>query len=80
MKSKLNIKFSRHAKRRMKLYKLKHEDIKQVIHNGEQILKSKKIVYLLNLPKFKYPIKVVAENEEDYLYIITAYPLKRGYK
>ena len=64
----------------MKLYKLKQDDIKKVVQNGKQFFLGKKIVYLFSIPKFKYPLKVVTENKEDYLYIITAYPLKRGYK
>ena len=70
------IKFSRHAKRRAKLYKIPESTIEKIlsgldISDGEyQIIR--------NVPSFKYPIKIVFVVESNIVTIITNYPLKKG--
>ncbi len=75
-----DIKFSRHSKRRMKLYGLSEKVILQTIEKGEQIIQNDKTVYILKSKENKYPIKVVTIIDAEQLIIITAYPLKREEK
>ena len=78
----LKIQFSRHARRRMKLYNLSEGNVSSVIlnHNpeldfpeGKQEIISEKV-----LSGHGYPIKVVLLVEKDCITVITAYPLKKG--
>lgn len=75
----MRIKFSRHAKRRAKLYEISESIIcdiltKMNLHQGEhEIIK--------NVVGFKYPLKIVVSVEKDLTTtIITNYPLKKGSK
>ena len=74
--------FSRHARRRMRLYNISEEDVLSAIlhHNpelafleGKQEVISKKI-----LSVHGHPIKVVFLVENDIITVVTAYPLKKG--
>jgi hypothetical protein len=70
------IKFSRHAKRRAKLYAIAESTIESILTNmklteGEHDL-------IENVEGFKYPIKIVVSVKDDILTIITNYPLKKG--
>jgi len=75
----LNIEFSRHALRRIKLYGISESDVKKIIAKSKKLNKGYNEI-IEPVPNFKYPIKVVLTREDDYLTIITAYPLKRGLK
>ncbi|MCD4789222.1 MAG: hypothetical protein K8R37_04420 [Bacteroidales bacterium] len=72
------IRFSRHAKRRAKLYKIPESVVETIlaglhINDGEhEIIK--------NVSGFKYPIKIVVAVESDIVTVITNYPLKKGRK
>ncbi|MEW6326865.1 MAG: DUF4258 domain-containing protein [Thermodesulfobacteriota bacterium] len=72
----MKIKFSRHAKRRAKLYEISETTIKDILtnmnlHQGEhEIIK--------DVPGLKYPLKIVVSVEEDLITVITNYPLKKG--
>jgi len=72
------VKFSRHAKRRGKLYKIPESMVETMLaglhlNDGEhEIIK--------NVSGFKYPIKVVVAVESDIVTVITNYPLKKGRK
>ncbi len=74
----MEIKFSRHAKRRAKLYAISETAITDILtdmslHKGEhQIMK--------HVSGFKYPLKIVVSVEEDLMTVITNYPLKKGRK
>jgi hypothetical protein len=74
----MDIKFSRHAKRRAKLYGISETTITDILrnvhlHRGEhEILK--------HVSGFKYPLKIVASVEEDLITVVTNYPLKKGRK
>ena len=74
----MKIKFSHHAKRRTKLFKISESDIKKVLtrlefHQGKhEIIKE--------IPGFKLPIKIVIVVEGATITIVTSYPLKRGRK
>lgn len=73
------IKYTRHAKRRTKLYKISDAEIKTVIKQGKKIQDSEgKLEFVQNVNKRKLPLKVVCKMvDNDYL-IITCYPLKKG--
>lgn len=81
----MEILISRHAKRRIKLYKIDLEDIYASINT----FFSKNFVFdeVTNIitdefiDKYKYPLKVVLKQEKnDIFVVITAYPLKKGLK
>jgi len=74
------ITYSRHSKRRMKLYNISKDDVELVVNKGEsKMLADGKIAFMFNISdKFKYPIKVVAAGDLESLEIVTAYPLKKG--
>ena len=74
----MEVKFSRHAKRRAKLYGISETIITDILktinlHHGEhEIIK--------DVPGFKYPLKIVVSVEENLITVITNYPLKKGRK
>jgi hypothetical protein len=74
----VDIKFSRHAKRRASLYKIPESTITDILadmnlHQGEhEIIK--------DVGGFKYPLKIVVSVEKDAITVITNYPLKKGRK
>jgi len=78
------IKFSRHAKRRMKLYCISEETVSSVIgdrHREVGYSDGKyEVIGKEPVPKYGYPIKVVFSQETGKITVITAYPLKRGLK
>jgi ABC-type enterochelin transport system ATPase subunit len=70
------IKFSRHAKRRGKLYQIPEITIAQILQalsleDGEHEI-------IQNISGFKFPIKVVAVVKKGIVTVITNYPLKKG--
>lgn len=74
----VKIKFSRHAKRRAKLYRIPKSAIAGILtdtnlHQGEQVI-------IKNTAGFPYPLKIVVAVEEDTAMVITNYPLKKGVK
>ncbi len=72
------IKFSRHAKRRGKLYKIPEVTIKEILQDLS--LEDGEHEIIKDLSEFKFPIKVVAVVKEGIVTIITNYPLKKGRK
>ncbi|MFP4392010.1 MAG: hypothetical protein ACOC3Y_01365 [Desulfohalobiaceae bacterium] len=81
-KNKVN--FSRHAKRRMQLYKLTEENIICILQDQDpefHFLEGKhEIVSKAKPSRYGYPIKVIFSCEQGRISVITAYPLKRGLK
>ncbi len=77
-----DIKFSRHAKRRMKLYGISEEDVLNVLTNGrKETSEDGKIFFFHNInEKFKYPVKVITAQGDKTLVIVRAYPLKKRRK
>jgi len=77
-----DIKFSRHAKRRMKLYGISEEDVLNVLRNGrKEPSEDEKIVFLHDISKkFKYPVKVIMAQGDKAPVIVSAYPLKKRRK
>ncbi|MBN1996081.1 DUF4258 domain-containing protein [candidate division KSB1 bacterium] len=72
----MTINFSRHAKRRVKLYKIPESEIEKFIaesklNDGEQVL-------IKNIDGFGYPIKILISRKKEIVTVITCYPLKKG--
>jgi hypothetical protein len=74
----VEIKFTRHARRRAKLYGISTATILDILgpmklHNGRhEILKK--------VSSLNFPLKIVLTVEGTVLTVITAYPLKKGRK
>jgi hypothetical protein len=71
----VEIKFSRHAKRRAQLYKISETVVIELIKN-ETLVNGKNII-IKKIDAFKYPLKIVIEVEKEII-VITNYPLKKG--
>lgn len=71
-----DIKFSRHAKRRMKLYGISEKNVLNILRNGRrETSEDGKQIFLHDInEKFKYPIKVVAAHSDKGFFIISTYP------
>lgn len=70
--------FSRHARRRLKLYNITESIIFEILKDlnlsdGEHEL-------IRNISGFVYPIKIVVSVEDNDIIVITSYPLKKGRK
>ncbi len=74
----MEIKFSRHAKRRAKLYGISETAITDILKNVNLHQGEHKIIK--DVPGFKYPLKIVVSVEEDLITVVTNYPLKKGRK
>lgn len=73
------IKYTRHAKRRMKLYKITNAEIKAAIGFGKKTKASEgKLEFLHSVSDRKLPLKVVCKIVDNDYFIITRYPLKKG--
>ena len=74
----MEIKFSRHAKRRGKLYKIPESTVLKVLEEKELTHGNHEIID--DVEGFKYPLKIVVTVEDDIITVITNYPLKKGRK
>jgi hypothetical protein len=74
----VEIKFSRHAKRRAKLYEIPESIIIDIITSLNLDAGDHEIIK--DVAGFKYPLKIVASIEKGTATIITNYPLKKGRK
>ncbi len=74
----MEIRFSRHAKRRAKLYKIPESTILKVLEGKKLNQRNHEIIEKVN--GFKYPLKIVVAVEDDIITVITNYPLKKGIK
>jgi len=74
----MKIVFSRHAKRRAKLYNIAEATISAVLTNLP--LRQGEHVIVKNVTGIKYPLKIVISVEKDMATVITSYPLKKGKK
>ena len=73
----MKIIFSRHAKRRAKLYGIPESTVSDILakmnlHLGEQEI-------IKNIGQ-KYPLKIVVSVKKDNISVVTNYPLKKGRK
>ena len=74
----MEIKFSRHAKRRAKLYKIPESTILRILEGKEFNQGNQEIIE--NVEGFKYPLKILIAVENDIITVETNYPLKKGRK
>lgn len=77
------IKFSRHSKRRIKLYEIQEGDVINEINKFLQTsnYNDGKIEFTgKRNSKNKYPLKIVFEKLKKEVIVITVYPLKKGKK
>ena len=73
----MEIKFSRHARRRMKLYNISEDMVKNLLEEANQENRNE---IIKEVPGFKYPIKLIFEKKMNLILVITVYPLKRAYR
>ena len=80
----IEIEFSRHSKRRMKLYDIDENDIINSIN--EYALKNKLFYGRYNIldnflsMKYAYPVKIIFTVENGKIVVISVFPFKRGNK
>jgi hypothetical protein len=74
----VKIKFSRHAKRRAKVYKISESIILDILKGMDLSQGEHEIIR--NVEGFKYLLKIVIAVEGDTITVITNYPLKKGKK
>jgi hypothetical protein len=74
----VEVKFSRHATRRAKLYGIAESIIEDII-TGLNLREGEHEI-IKDVVGFKYPLKMVVSIEKDTATIITNYPLKKGRK
>jgi len=70
------IKFSRHAKRRVKLYKIPESAIRKILEATD--LDEGEYELVKDISGFMFPIKIVVVVEEEVATVVTNYPLKKG--
>lgn len=74
----MNIKFSRHAKRRAKLYGIPESSVLTILANMNMRQGEHEIIK--KVADMAYPLKIVVYVEKDTITVITSYPLKKGRK
>ena len=74
----MQIKFSRHAKRRADLYRIPEATITEILDKKELSVGRYEIIE--DVETFKYPIKIVVAVENDIITVVSSYPLKKGRK
>lgn len=72
----MEIKFSRHAKRRAKLYQIPEPTVTSILENREFPPGEHEIVQLVD--NCYYPLKIIIAVEDQTITVITNYPLKKG--
>jgi len=72
------IRFSRHAKRRIKLYDIPEPIILTILEEIKIVTGKHEVVKYIK--GFELPIKIVFDLQGEVITVITAYPLKRGTK
>lgn len=73
-----NITFSRHAKRRAKLYGIPESVIADILSKTK--LKPGRQTVVKEVPDFAFPLKIVVFVEGKTMIVVTAYILKKGLK
>lgn len=74
----MKIVFSRHAKRRAKLYGIPESVITGIL-KGMRLRQGENTI-VKDVPGISFPLKVVISVENELIKIITNYPLKKGKK
>ena len=81
--NKIKITYSRHARRRMKLYGIFQEDVEQAIANPDRHAEMEGSRYVVHKTSSKFkglPLKVIYVLEGECMVILSAYPLKKAYR
>jgi len=77
----MEIIFSRHARRRMQLYKIEEKDVIEAIEGyiaDKALTSGKREVVNKNISsKYGYPLKIVFSKENDKIISVIAYPLRK---
>jgi len=77
----MNVEFSRHARRRMKLYGISAEDVRLTLEQADSVEHQEDGLFAatkaFGTTHGDYPLKVVYIEENNRLVVVTAYPLKR---
>ena len=71
----MEIRFSRHAKRRAKLYGIPESTVAQIIAKAHLAAGENEITDIA--AGFEFPLKIVAVLEDDVVTVVTTYPLKK---
>jgi hypothetical protein len=74
----MTIRFSRHAIRRMKLYRIPISVVTEILE--QLLLEDGRHEIIRPIEGFPFPIKIVVAVEKTVQHIVTAYPLKKGGK
>ena len=74
----MQIKFSRHARRRANLYRIPETTIVKILEEKKLSLGRHEIVE--DVETLKYPLKIVIVVENDIITVVSNYPLKKGRK
>lgn len=74
----MKINFSRHAKRRAKLYNISEAMLSGILAGVKLPPGEHEIIK--NIDGLKYPLKIVLSTKGDTITVITNYPLKKGIK
>ena len=72
----MKIRFSRHAKRRMKLYNISEYTVTEILKNAK-VVSNRKQEIVKNVQSSELPIKIVFDVRDDNITIITVFPLKQ---
>ncbi|RJQ50677.1 MAG: DUF4258 domain-containing protein [Nitrospiraceae bacterium] len=72
----MKIKFSRHAKRRAKLYNISEAMVSDILKSMN--FSPGKHEIIKNIKGLKYPLKIVTTVEDDIITVVTNYPLRKG--
>jgi hypothetical protein len=73
----MNIEFSRHAKRRAKLYGISESVVIDLVEKNAGLRQGINDI-IENVEGLRYPLKVVVKFEGDLATIVTNYPLKKA--
>lgn len=72
----MEIKFSRHARRRADLYRIPQSTILTILQGKPLDPGVHEIIEMVE--GFKHPLKIVVVVEDDVMTVVTNYPLKKG--
>ncbi len=73
----MDIVFSRHAKRRCKLYNIPEIIIVEIINTEGELTEGRHEI-IKKAGSFFYPLKVIIDVQREKATVITSYPLKKG--
>jgi hypothetical protein len=72
----MKVRFSRHARRRAKLYRIPESSVEAVV--TRESLAQGQHEFVVDVPERRYPLKIIVVVEDDVATVITNYPLKKA--